>query len=162
MILIAPMSKFEAEVISDTQIAIQRTIAAPREMIYRAFLDAELIPKWWGVRSTSTTVDILEPQVGGQWRFVQREEDGTEYAFRGVYLELEAPTRIMQTFEFEPIPGHPVIDTMTLTESPEGTMMRIVSTFESMEERDGLLREGMEAAANETYDRLEELLATLI
>lgn len=155
------MGKFKAEVLSDTEVAIQRTFAAPRDLIYRAFLDADLIPKWWGLRSSTTTVDMLDARAGGNWRFVQREADGTEYAFRGRFLELDAPQKIVQTFEFEPIPGHIVTDTMSLTDIPGGTSMRIVSSFETMEDRDGLLREGMEAGANETYDRLEELLATL-
>ncbi len=156
-----PRHTFQAEVLSDTELALQRVFPARRETIYRAFTDAALIPKWWGLRSSTTMVDVLEPRVGGGWRFVQREEDGTEYAFRGVFLELDPPGKIVQTFEFEPIPGHIVTDTMTLTEIEGGTLLRIVSRFECIEDRDGLLREGMEAGANETYDRLEELLATI-
>lgn len=157
----SPMNKFEAEILSDTQIAMQRTFAAPRELIYRAMTDPDLIPRWWGLRSSTTIVDTLDPQVGGNWRFIQREADGTEYAFRGTYLELDPPGKIVQTFEFEPIPGHIVTDTMTLTEIEGGTLVRIISTFDNIEDRDGLLRSGMEAGANETYDRLEELAASL-
>lgn len=154
-------NSFQAEILSDTELAMQRTIAAPRALIYRAFTEAEMIPNWWGLRSSTTIVDTFEPWVGGRWRFIQREADGTEYAFRGEFLELDPPSRIVQTFEFEPIPGHIVTDSLTLVEIDGGTLIRIVSTFESMEDRDGLLRSGMEAGANETYDRLEELLATL-
>ena len=157
-----PKNTFEAEVLSDTEIAMQRKLAAPRELVYRAFTEADLIPKWWGLRSSTTIVDTFEPKVGGRWRFIQRESDGTEYAFRGEFLELDPPSRIVQTFEFEPIPGHIVTDTLTLTEIEGGTLVRILSKFESLEDRDGLLRSGMEAGANETYDRLEELLATLV
>lgn len=152
---------FVAEVISDTELAMQRMIAAPRELIYRAFTEAELIPKWWGLRNSTTVVDTFEPRVGGKWRFVQREADGSEYAFRGEFLELDPPGRIVQTFEFEPMPGHVVTDTLTLSEIDGGTLIRINSVFESIEDRDGMLRSGMEAGANETYDRLEELVATL-
>lgn len=157
----APTNKFTAIVLSDTELEMQRTLSAPRELVYRAFTEADLIPKWWGLRSSTTIVDTFEPQVGGRWRFIQRESDGTEFAFRGEFLELEPPNRIVQTFEFEPIPGHIVTDTLTLTEVDGGTLVRILSKFETIEDRDGLLRSGMEAGANETYDRLEELLAML-
>jgi uncharacterized protein YndB with AHSA1/START domain len=51
---------------------------------------------------------------------------------------------------------------MTLTDIDGGTLVRIESTFASKEDRDGMLQSGMEGGANETYDRLEELLATMV
>ena len=158
----APTNKFEIEVLSDTEVAMQRTLTGPRELVYRAYTEADLIPRWWGQRRTTTIVDTFEPRVGGRWRFIQREEDGTEYAFRGEFLELDPPNKIVQTFEFEPMAGHVITDALTLTEIEGGTLVRVVSTFQSSEDRDGMLRSGMEAGANETYDRLEELLATLV
>jgi len=156
------MNEFEAQVLSDPEIAMQRVFSVPRALIYRALTDADLIPEWWGLRSSTTIVDTLDPRIGGNWRFIQRQSDGTEYAFRGTFPSLDPPGKIVQTCEFEPIPGRIVTDTMTLTEAPGGTLVRIVSTFENIEDRDGLSRMGMEAGANESYDRLEELVATLV
>jgi uncharacterized protein YndB with AHSA1/START domain len=155
-------NRLKAEIISDTEIGMQRSFKAPRELVYRAMTDPELIPKWWGLRGSTTIVDKLDAREGGDWRFIQRGEDGSEYAFRGKFLELDPPSKIVQTFEFEPMAGHISTDAMTLAEVDGGTLVRIESTFASKEDRDGMLQSGMESGANETYDRLEELLATLV
>ncbi|TXG83330.1 MAG: ATPase [Thermomicrobiales bacterium] len=141
---------------------MQRTFNAPRELVYRAMTEPDLVAQWWGQRGSTTIVDQLDPRVGGAWRFIQRGEDGAEYAFRGEFLELDPPARIVQTFEFELMPGHISSDAITLTETDGVTLVRIFSTFASKVDRDGMLQSGMEGGANETYDRLEELLATLI
>jgi uncharacterized protein YndB with AHSA1/START domain len=155
-------NRLKAEIVSDTEIAMQRSFKAPRELVYRAMTDPELIAKWWGQRGSTTIVDKLDARVGGDWRFIQRGQDGTEYAFRGQFLELDPPNKIVQTFEFEPMAGHISTDSMTLTDIDGGTLVRIESTFASKEDRDGMLQSGMEGGANETYDRLEELLATMV
>lgn len=155
-------NKLKAELVSDTEITMQRSFNAPRELVYRAMIDPDLISQWWGQRGSTTIVDKLDARVGGDWRFIQRGADGTEYAFRGTFLELDPPSSIVQTFEFEPMPGHISTDSLTLTEIDGGTLVRIHSTFASKEDRDGMLQSGMEGGANETYDRLEELLATMV
>jgi uncharacterized protein YndB with AHSA1/START domain len=155
-------NRLKAEIVSDTEITMQRTFKAPRELVYRAVTDPVLIPQWWGLRNSTTVVEKLDARVGGEWRFIQKGENGEEYAFRGTFLELDPPSKVVQTFEFEPMAGHISTDSMTLTEIDGGTLVRIDSTFASKEDRDGLLQSGMEGGANETYDRLEELLATLV
>jgi uncharacterized protein YndB with AHSA1/START domain len=155
-------NRLKAEIVSDTEITMQRSFKAPRELVYRAMIDPDLIPKWWGQRDSTTIVDKLDAREGGDWRFIQRAADGTEYAFRGKFLELVPPSKIVQTFEFEPMAGHVSTDSMSLEEIEGGTLVRIHSTFASKEDRDGMLQSGMEIGANETYDRLEELLSTLV
>jgi hypothetical protein len=59
------------------------------------------------------------------------------------------------------MPGHVVVETMSLTESGGKTTITTHSVFDTPEERDGMIQSGMEAGANETYDRLAELHATL-
>jgi uncharacterized protein YndB with AHSA1/START domain len=98
---------------------------------------------------------------GGQWRFVQRDPQGNEYAFHGVYHEILAPERIIDTFEFEGLPetGHVTLETMRLLELPGGrTRLTAHSVFQSVIDRDAMLQSGAESGVNETYDRLSELL----
>jgi uncharacterized protein YndB with AHSA1/START domain len=59
------------------------------------------------------------------------------------------------------MPGHVVVETMSLTESAGKTTITTRSVFDTQEERDGMIQSGMEGGANESYDRLAELLATL-
>ena len=100
-------------------------------------------------------------RVGGEWRFLQQMPNGDEYGFHGAFLELVPPSKVVQTFEFEPMPGHVVTDTMTLTDVEGGTLIRIVSSFASKEDRDGMLQSGMEQGLNESYAALDRLLARL-
>jgi uncharacterized protein YndB with AHSA1/START domain len=149
------------KILSDLEISMTREFDAPRELVYRAFTDPELVPQWWGLRASTTIVDQFDLRVGGAWRFIQRMPDGTEFAFRGEFLELVPPSKVTQTFEFEPMPGHITQDTMELTETNGKTLLTVTSKFQSIEDRDGMLQSGMEGGANESYDRLAELLETL-
>jgi uncharacterized protein YndB with AHSA1/START domain len=144
---------------SDREIVMERVFAAPREHVFQAYTDPKAIPRWWGPRGTQTIVDRLEVRPGGAWRFVQRMPDGSETGFHGVIREIVAPQRIVQTFEWEGMPGHVVVDTVMFEGRPDGTTKVIVrSRFDTKEDRDGMLQSGMEAGARESYDRLEELL----
>jgi uncharacterized protein YndB with AHSA1/START domain len=140
------------------EIVIRRIYDAPRALVFRAYTDPKLIPQWWGPRRFATIVDKLDARPGGRWRILNRDADGNEYAFRGVYHEVAAPERIIATFEFEGVPGHVSLETLTLEESGGRTMLIDTSVFQSVADRDGMLQGGMEEGAAETMDRLAELL----
>ena len=90
------------------------------------------------------------------------DAEGNEYAFKGVYHDIVAPERVVQTFEFEGVPGHVSLDTATLEEIDGKTKFVAVSVFQSIEDRDGMVQSGMEGGARETYDRLAEVIAGLL
>lgn len=146
------------------EILITREFDAPRELLFKACTDPKLIPQWWGLRYLSTEVDQMDVKPGGQWRFINRDAEGNEYAFHGVYHEVLAPERIIDTFEFEGLPetGHVALETMKLEELPGGrTRLTVQSVFQSVADRDGALQSGMEEGVNDTYERLAELLKTM-
>jgi uncharacterized protein YndB with AHSA1/START domain len=145
---------------SDREVIITRIFEAPRELIFKAYTDPVLIPKWWGPRGFSTRVDKMEVGPGGVWRFVQRGQDGKEYAFNGVFREILPPERLIQTFEFEGMPGHALLQTVTFEDQGGKTKLTITALFQSMEDRDGMLKTGMKEGAAETLDHLAELLET--
>jgi uncharacterized protein YndB with AHSA1/START domain len=147
---------------SDLEISMTRTFDAPRALVFKAFTDRELIPQWWGLRDSVTIVDKLDLRPGGEWRFVQRSPDGTEYGFHGEFREITPPDRITWTFEFEGMPGHVLVETLTFTEATGRTTITTNSVFDTVQDRDGMLKSGMEQGAAESYDRLAELLATMI
>ena len=146
---------------SDREIVMERVFNAPRELVFKAHTDPNLIAKWWGPRKYTTTVDKLELWVGGVWRFVQHDADGNEYAFNGVYREIVPPERLSYTFEFEGMPGHVLVETLTFEDQGGKTRLTVTGLYPSVEDRDGMLQSGMEEGANESYDQLDELLATL-
>lgn len=146
---------------SDTEIYMERVFDAPRELVFKAFTDPELISKWWGRRKDTTAVDKLESKPGGSWRFLTSSTDGEEHAFHGEIRELVPPERLVWTFEWEGLPGHVSVDTTTLEEQDGKTKVMTTTSFDSKEDRDGMLQSGMETGAGESYDRMEELLASM-
>jgi uncharacterized protein YndB with AHSA1/START domain len=146
---------------AELQIVSTRTFDAPRELVWRAFTDERLLARWWGQNSTTTIVDKLDVRPGGLWRFIQRSPDGAEYAFNGEFREVVPPSRLVQTFEFEGMPGHITVDAMTLEEHGGKTTITTTSRFATLEDLEGMVATGMEAGANESYDRLEALLSEL-
>jgi uncharacterized protein YndB with AHSA1/START domain len=141
------------------EIIITRSFDAPRELVFNAFTEPDAIRRWWGQRDNETVVDALEARAGGRWRFVQRDKDGNEFGFHGVFHEVTAPERIVWTFEFEGMPGHVLLETVTFEEQDGKTHMVDSSVFQSVTDRDGMLQSGMESGAAESFDRLDEYLA---
>lgn len=135
-----------------------RVFNAPKETVFRAMTDPELIPQWWGPARYLTTVDTYEAREGGKWRFVQTDAD-SEHPFHGFIHVFDAPNQVVQTFEYEPLPGrHVILETMTLTEENGVTTVTQTSSFQSAEDRDGMVASGMQDGAVESMDRLEALL----
>lgn len=140
-------------------IVLTREFDAPRDLVFRVYTDPRAIPNWWGPRRLTTTVDRMDVRPGGAWRFVQRDADGSEYAFHGVYHDVVPPERVVTTFEFEGMPGHVAMETTTLEDLGGGrTRLTTTSVFQTVEDRDGMVASGMEEGATESMDRLAELL----
>jgi uncharacterized protein YndB with AHSA1/START domain len=145
---------------SDREIVTTRVFDAPRELVFKAYTDPKAISQWWGPRDSTTTVDKMDVKPGGIWRFINKAQDGSEYPFNGVYREIAPPDRLSYTFEWEGLPGHIVLETVTFEEHNGKTTLTTTSLFDSVEDRDGMLSSGMEQGATESMDRLAEYLQT--
>lgn len=144
---------------SDTEITMIRTFDAPRHLVWAAMTQPQHIKRWWGRgNDLDVTLDFRE---GGNYRYVEHAEDGNDYAFRGEIREIVPEERVVQTFEFEGMPGHIAVETMTLEETDGRTTITTTSSFSTQEDRDGMLNSGMETGANQSYDALDALLAEL-
>jgi uncharacterized protein YndB with AHSA1/START domain len=154
----------KAELIAEAskqEIIMTRTFRAPRELLFKAMTDPALVAQWWGQRNNTTIVDRMDASDGGSWRYIQRDSQGNENAFHGVYHAV-SPEKVIDTFEWEGLPGHVILETMTLEEKESGqTTLTVSSVFQTLADRDGMLMSGMESGANESYDRLDELLEKL-
>jgi uncharacterized protein YndB with AHSA1/START domain len=144
------------------QILISREFNAPRDLIFRAHTDPGLLVQWLGPRNLSMHVDRLENHDGGAWRFIHKDPGGNEFGFHGVHHGTPSIDGIVRTFEFEGVPGHVSLETLTLEERDGRTLLRTNAVFQSVEDRDGMLQSGMEEGVNESWDRLEQLLAKLV
>jgi uncharacterized protein YndB with AHSA1/START domain len=142
-------------------IEITREFDAPRDLVFRAHTDPELLVQWLGPRRLAMTVERFEVRDGGTWRYTHHDPDGSEYGFHGVFHGTPSPDGIVQTFEFDGAPGHVSLDRLTLEERDGGTLVRVHSTHESVAARDAMVESGMERGLSEGYERLDELIARL-
>ena len=144
------------------QVTMTREVAAPRDLVFRAFTEPDLLVQWLGPRRLTMTVDRFEARDGGRWRYLHREEDGTEYGFRGVFHGDPTPDQMVQTFEFEGAPGNVQLDTARLEEIGGRTVIHMNSVFQSVEARDAMVAAGMADGVKEGFEQLDELLGRLI
>lgn len=135
-----------------------REFDAPRDLVFRAHTDPDLLAQWWGPAKYKMTVERLDVRDGGTWRYILRGPDGAEYGFHGVFHGTPTPDNMVQTFEFEGAPGHVSLDTLKLEEKDGRTIARGRSVFQSVEDRDAMYQGGMAEGMNEGYRRLDELL----
>ena len=140
-------------------IDVSREFDAPRDLVFRAFSEPELLAQWLGPRKYEMIVDEYDVRSGGSWRYRHRGADGTEHAFRGVFHGDQTPDGMLQTFEYEGAPGHVSLDGLVLEDHDGRTIARMHSVYQSVAARDAMVESGMEGGMNEGFDRLDELLA---
>ena len=143
------------------QIISEREFDAPRELLFRAWTEPDLLKQWLGPRNLTMEIDRYDVRDGGTWRYVHRDDEGNEYAFHGVFHGDPSPEGMVQTFEYEGYPGHVSLDTLTFEERDGKTIVRTNTVFQSVEARDGMMQSGMEYGVDDGYDRLDELIARL-
>lgn len=144
---------------SDREIRIERIFDAPRDRVWRALSDPNLIAQWWG-RGNKLVIEKFELEKGGHWRFVEHSPQGV-HGFEGRFREVTPPGRVVQTFEWDGMPGYVVIETLELEDLGDGrTKLVNVSLFHTSEERDGMLESGMEEGLNQSYVALDRVLAS--
>ena len=142
------------------ELFITREFDAPRELVFKAHTDPNLFAQWIGPKNLTTDIKTFEPVSGGKWRFTQRNQDGNEFAFHGVFHEV-SPERIIQTFEFDGLPesGHVTLETLILEDLPNGrTKLTSQSVFQTVSDRDGMVEAGMEHGVVEGYERLDVIV----
>jgi uncharacterized protein YndB with AHSA1/START domain len=144
---------------ASTLIIVEREVNAPRDLVFRAFTDPGLLAEWLGPRRMKMRVEQYDVRHGGTYRYVHVDTDGTEYVFRGTFHGDPTPDRMVQTFEFLGYPGHVSLDTLELEERGSRTLVRTTTAFQSTEDRDGMLAQGMTGGMEEGFQRLEELAA---
>ncbi len=149
---------------SDREIAMTRVFDAPRSLVFDALTKPELLKRWlFGPDGWSLEVCEIDLRPGGEYRYVWRHEaDGTEMGMGGVYREVVPPERIVATESLDEswYPGD-AVGTMVLTEQGGKTTLTQTMLYESREARDAVLESPMESGVAASYDRLEEVLASL-
>lgn len=143
------------------QVIITRKFAAPRELLFRAYTEPELLARWLGPDSLTLTVNQLDVRHGGRWRWTHYDANGKGYVFHGLYHGTPTPERIVQTYEFGERPGHVYLNTITFEEHDGTTTLRQNTVFQTVEERDGYVRADMETGIRASMAQLDALVTRL-
>jgi uncharacterized protein YndB with AHSA1/START domain len=148
---------------SDREIAMTRVIDAPRGLVFDAWTRPALLKRWLGVRAGwSLTVCDIDLRVGGAYRFVWRAPDRSEMGMNGIYREIVRPERLVATEWFD-VPWYPgdALDTTILRERGGKTVLTTIARYETRAVRDAVLKTPMTRGVGESYDKLNELLASV-
>ncbi|MES2747632.1 MAG: SRPBCC family protein [Bacteroidota bacterium] len=145
---------------------IEREFDAPRELVFRAFNEEEMLLQWLGPTSLTMEIEKFDSKTHGSYRFIHADCNGSgmSFGFNGVIHEVAAPERIIRTFEFEGLPerGHVSLEFLTLEALPnDRTRLHVHSVFKSVEDRDGMINSGMEGGMNEGFTKLDNLFIQL-
>jgi uncharacterized protein YndB with AHSA1/START domain len=145
------------------EIYIIREFDAPRDIVFKAYSDPDLLVQWVGPHNRKMRIDRYDPRSGGAYRYFVCNEEGREIAaFNGVIHEVAPPERIIQTFEYEGLPerGHVTLDTVTFEKLPGNrTKVTTHSVFRSVADRNAMMQSGVEKGLNDGYEKLDALLA---
>jgi uncharacterized protein YndB with AHSA1/START domain len=147
---------------SEREIVMTRVFDAPRDLVFDAWTRPELLNRWLGVRNGwSMSLCEVDLKVGGAYRYGWSGPDGAAMAMGGVYREIVAPERLVATEQFDD-PWYPgeALDTLVLEEHDGKTTATTTVLYESQEIRDAVLQSGMDRGVAESYDVLDELLAS--
>jgi uncharacterized protein YndB with AHSA1/START domain len=150
---------------SDTEMEITRKFDAPARLVFKAWTTPELVKRWWGFDDSRWLVCEIDFRVGGRWRFVTLEKDGTlEVGFHGEYREIQAPHRIVSTEVYEGFPGTDedgAVNTITFDEQRGVTTMTTHVKMRYKEHMDAMIQSGMESGMQISYNRMEDVIAEL-
>jgi uncharacterized protein YndB with AHSA1/START domain len=144
---------------NDLEVVITREFAAPIALVFDVLTKPEHLRRWFAPFACEVTVCSIDLRVGGSYHIVFVTEDGTECSFRGTYLEVEAPTRIVETWLFEGWPDADAVESVDLHEAHGVTTLTMKLAFRDKAGRDHMTRsDGQE----DSFDKMEDLLRSLL
>lgn len=147
------------ELSADRQIVLQRTFAAPRELVFKVWTDPNHVDQWWGPTGFRNETFVMDVRPGGMWRYMMHGPDGTDYPNRIVYREVVAPERLVYRHGSD-IDNDPDAFDVTVTFDAQGeqTLVTLRSLFATVEQRQATMRFGAIEGGQQTLARLAEYL----
>jgi len=144
---------------NDLEIVITREFDAPIELVFDVLTKPEHVRNWFAPFEDTMTVCSIDLRVGGKYHMVFVTGDGTECSFRGTYLEIERPTRIVDTWLFEGWPDAEAVETVDLRETDGVTTVTMNLAFGDQAGRDHMTKtDGQE----DSWDKMEDYLRSLV
>ncbi|WP_027059823.1 SRPBCC family protein [Mesorhizobium loti] len=152
---------------ADRSFAVERIFNAPVERVFKLWTDPLLVAQWWGIRDCTIPHCALDVRVGGRWRIDMLTASGALYRNQGSYLEVVENSRLSYCDEPDPEiqewAGKPPGQSrhmVTFTAQGARTHVHFEVTLASAADRERLLALGMRGGWTQSFDRLEQLIAT--
>jgi uncharacterized protein YndB with AHSA1/START domain len=154
--------KLKIAAVGDCEILIKRVFDASRDMVFRAMTEPEFLRRWLlGPPGWSMVTCEVDLKVGGKFRYVWRNVDGTEMAMSGMYREIVPNERIVSTETFEfgcDAQAGEQVGTTVLVEEQGRTTLTCTLVYLSKAARDATIASGMAKGVAASYERLEQLV----
>lgn len=143
------------------QLVVTSELAAPRDLLFGAYTDPDLLVQWLGPRGLTLTANHLDPRHGGTWRYTGSDADGNTYFFRGVFHGTPSSEGVVHAVEVDGMPGHVYLETVIFTEHGDTTLVTQNTVYQSARDRDRVLHDDMTEDIHESIEPLEQLQARL-
>ncbi|KAB2940485.1 MAG: hypothetical protein MPEBLZ_02976 [Candidatus Methanoperedens nitroreducens] len=151
------------------ELVITRIFDAPRELVWKAWKDPELMKRWWGPKNFTAPVIKIDFRIGGKYLYCMRSPEGQDFWSTGVYREIVEPERIVCTDSFADEKGTKVSPSHYGISGDWPTEFLVTVTFEEHEGKTkmtlrhagippGQMSDMAEAGWNESFDKLAESL----
>jgi uncharacterized protein YndB with AHSA1/START domain len=144
---------------SALEILLTREFDAPVALVFDVMTNPEHVRHHFAPYGEEVTVCEIDLRVGGDYHLVFVTDKGQEMSFRGTYLEVEPPTRTVQTWIYDGWPDSEALESMELREIDGGTMMTWRLRFADQAGRDHMKKyDGLEA----NFENIANYLKTLV
>ena len=144
---------------SELEIVLTRDVRAPIGLVFDVLTKPEHVRKWFAPYEEQVTVCSIDLRVGGDYHIVMVTGDGTECSFRGTYLQIEPPTRTVETWLFEGWPDAEALESTELHETDGVTKLTQTLAFRDKAGRDHMTStDGLQAS----FDNVEDYLTSLL
>jgi uncharacterized protein YndB with AHSA1/START domain len=148
------------ELPNDLDVLITRKFDAPIALVFDVLTKPEHVSRWFAPRGCEMKECSIDLRVGGNYHQVFVTGDGTQCSFRGTYLEIEPPTRTVETWVFDRRPHIETVETVELHEAGGVTTMTIRTTYRDKASRDESIKGGFDGA-EDSFNQLEDVLRSL-
>jgi len=158
---LAELSGYTAAAAATTgpEIVATRVFDAPRELVFKAQTDPEMMMRWWGPHHTKNLAVDIDLRVGGEWH-VKQDALGEIHDFGGKYLEIDPPSRLVMTFVWGGAPEDTIISYNSFEDEGGKTRLAGRIVFSSLAMRDRMISQGMAGGMMQSNERLDDLLSS--
>ncbi|MEM8592258.1 MAG: SRPBCC domain-containing protein [Pseudomonadota bacterium] len=147
---------------TELTIEVRRFFAAPRALIWRAYTDPGLVPRWLtGPEGHTMPICEMDVRVGGAFRWVWEFPDGNRMEATGTYSVVETERRLVNSEGFDFAPGSSTHVETLLEDAPGGTNLIQTMTYDSQATRDAVLKTPMDQGMEASFARLDGMLGSL-